>query len=177
MTDTSQALRRDVIGVFNQETKLLTVDYTCAKLGLDSKQTYLAFDFWDNAPRPSFKGAFHCQVPPTSCRVIAVRADEGHPVLLSTSRHVTQGIVDVTEETWRRGKLSATSRVVGNDPYELRVAGLTGGRKAWQLVSADVSASDKAAGVTLSFRESSGVLRVTIQSPGSRDVKWTLGFE
>ncbi len=176
VSDTSQAVRRDVIGVFNQEKTELKVDYSCAKLGLDPKQTYLAFDFWDNAPLPNFQGGFQCEVPPTSCRVIAVRADEGHPVLLSTSRHVTQGIVDVTGETWRRGKLSATSKVVGNDPYELRIAGITGGGKLWKLVSADISASDRAAGVIVSCQEASGLLRVTLQSPESREVKWTVQF-
>ncbi len=177
ITDTSQTVRRDVIGVFNQEKTELKVDYSCAKLGLDPKQTYLAFDFWGNAPLPNFQRGFQCDVPPTSCLVIAVRADEGHPVLLSTSRHVTQGIVDVTGETWRRGKLSATSKVVGNDPYELRIAGLTSGGKFWKLVSAEVSVSDKAAGVTVSCQESSGLLRVTLQSPESREVKWTVQFQ
>ena len=124
-----------------------------------------------------FQGGFQCEVPPTSCRIIAVRADEGHPVLLSTSRHVTQGIVDVSGETWRRGKLSATSKVVGNDPYELRIAGLTSSGRIWKLVSAEVSVSDKAAGVTVSCQESSGLLRVTIRFPESREVKWTFQFK
>lgn len=177
VTDTSQNVRRDVLGVFNQEKTELKVDYSCAKLGLDPKKIYFAFDFWDNAPLPSFQGRFQCKVPPTSCRVIAVRADEGHPVLLSTSRHVTQGIVDVTGEAWRNGKLSATSQVVGNDPYELRIAGFAGGGKLWKFVVADVSASDQAAGVTVSCKESSGLLRVTLQSPKSRDVKWTVQFK
>ena len=177
VTDTSQAVRRDVIGVFNQETNALAVDYSCAKLGLNPEKTYLAFDFWDNTPLPSFKGRFRSELPPTSCRVIAVRADEGRPVLLSTSRHVTQGIVDVTGEVWRNGKLSATSRVVGNDPYELRIAGLAAGGKVWRLTSAEVSASDRAAGVTVSSQETAGLVRVTLRCPQSRDVKWTLRFK
>ena len=176
VTDTSQSVRRDVIGVFNQETNLLKIDYSCAKLGLDPAKTYYAFDYWDNAPLPSFQGGFQCEVPATSCRVIAVRADEGHPVLLSTSRHVTQGIVDVTGEVWRDGKLSGTSEVVANDPYELRIAGLYSGGKAWKLVSADLSADDKAAQVTASTSESAGLLRVTIRSAFSRRVKWSVQF-
>jgi hypothetical protein len=78
---------------------------------------------------------------------------------------------------WLDGKLSATSKVVGNDPYELRIAGLTDGGRTWKFVSADVSSSDKAAGVTVSSHESSGLVRVTIQCPQSRDVKWTVQFE
>ena len=82
--------------------------------------------------------------------------------------------MDVTGEAWRNGKLSATSRVVGNDPYELRIAGLAAGGKVWRLTSAEVTVSDRAAGVTVSFQETSGLLRVTLQCSQSRDVKWTL---
>jgi hypothetical protein len=73
--------------------------------------------------------------------------------------------------------LSATSRVVGNDPYELRIAGLADGGKKWKLVAAGVSPSDKAAGVTVSCRASSELLRVTLRCPQSRDVKWTIQFD
>ena len=37
---------------------------------------------------------------PVSCRILALRACEDHPVLVSTSRHVTQGMVDVESEAW-----------------------------------------------------------------------------
>jgi hypothetical protein len=153
------------------------MDCTAPKAGLDSAKTYHAFDFWSNALLPSFRGGFKFEVPAQSCRVLALRADEGHPVVLSTSRHVTQGIVEITDEEWRKGKLSATSKIIGHDPYELRIAGLTDGRRRWKLVSAGVSENDKTAGVTLSSNESSGLLRVTIQSPASRPVKWALHFD
>ena len=177
VTDTNQTARRDVIGVFNQENSELKVDYSCEKLGIDPTKTYHAFDFWDDALLAPFRGQFTINVPPHSCRIIAARADEGHPILLSTSRHVTQGIIDVTGETWRRHKLSAVSKVVANDPYELRVAGTLAAQKKWKLVSAAVSAGDQAAGVTLSREESPGLARLTIRSPVSRAVKWTAQFE
>jgi hypothetical protein len=178
VTDTRQSVRRDVIGVFNFHDGEMKVNESCEqRLGLVPGKTYHAFDFWANEPIPDFTGSFKTQVAPRSCRVIAVRANEGHPVVLSSSRHVTQGIVDITGEVWLKRKLSATSKVVGNDPYELRIAGLTDGGKTWKLVSADISPRDKAAGVTVSSRESSGLVRVTLQCPQSRDVKWTVQFD
>jgi hypothetical protein len=177
VTDTRQTVRRDVIGLFNFNDGEMNANETCERLGLVPGKTYHAFDFWANKPIPDLSGSFKEQVAPRSCRVIAVRAEEGHPVVLSSSRHVTQGIVDIADEVWGRGKLSATSKVVGNDPYELRIAGLTGGNKTWKLVSADISSKDKAAGVTVSSRESSGLVRVTLQCPQRRDVKWTVRFE
>jgi len=178
VTDTRQSVRRGVIGVFNFHGGEMTVNESCEqRLGLIPGKTYHAFDFWANEPIPDFTGSFKTQVAPRSCRVIAVRANEGHPVVLSSSRHITQGIVDITGELWRGGKLSATSKVVGNDPYELCIAGLTDGGKTWKLVSVDISPSDKAAGVTVSFHESSGLVRVTLRCPQSRDVKWTVRFD
>jgi hypothetical protein len=177
VTDTKQAVRRDVIGLFNYHDGEMKVNETRERLGLVPGKTYHAFDFWANKLLPDFAGSFKTQVAPRSCSVIAVRADEGHPLVLSTSRHVTQGIVDLSGEVWRGGKLSATSKIVGNDPYELRIAGLADGGKIWRPVSADVSPSDKTARVTVSCLESPDLLRVRLRCPQSRDVTWTVQFE
>ncbi len=182
VTATNDTVRRDVIGVFNQENSELTIDYPCAKLGLDPANNYFAFDFWADTPLPSFGGGFKCALPPKSCRVIAVRPAEDHPVLVSTSRHVTQGIVDVTGEKWNaaRKTLAGLSQIVGNDPYELRIAGLAEGGKTWRLISATVSGKDQAAGVTIASKPArageAGWCRVVINAKGSRAVRWTLKF-
>ncbi len=182
VTATNDTVRRDVIGVFNQETNELNIGYSCARLGLDPGRNYYAFDFWANSPLPSFQDGFECQVPPTSCRIIAVRGAEGHPELVSTSRHVTQGIVDVTGENWNasRQTLSGVSQIVGNDAYELRVAGLDEGGKKWRLATATVSAKDQAAGVAIASKpevaDEEGWCRVGIDGKASRAVRWTLEF-
>ncbi len=182
VTDTRQGVRRDVIGVFNQETNALTIDWSCAKLGLDPAQNYYAFDFWSNSPAPSFQGDFECGVPPTACRILAVRRMEKHPVLVSTSRHVTQGIVDVASEEWNADKktLAGVSQIIGNDPYELRVAGLGADGKNWRLISAQVSAKDQSDGVVIipkpAVSGENGWCRVGINSNTSRTVRWTLEF-
>jgi hypothetical protein len=182
VTATNNNVRRDVIGVFNQETNALKVDFSCARLGLESGRKYFAFDFWANSPAPDFQDEFKCEVPAAACRVIAVRGAEDHPVLVSTSRHVTQGIVDVTGENWDAGKktLSGVSEVVGKEPYELRVAGLDANGKKWKLVSVTVSAKDQAADVTITSKPviagEDGWCRVGIASKTSRPVNWALEF-
>jgi hypothetical protein len=174
VTAAGDTVRRDVIGVFNWEGSELMVGHTPARLGLAPAQKYLAFDFWANAPLQNFGENFNCAVPAKSCRVIAVRADDGHPVLVSTSRHVTQGIIDVTAEKWDQGCLSATSSVVGGDSYELRIAGMEG----WKCVSAEVSAEDQGAGVTVEVLPAeAGWLRVKIQSKTARAVNWRVNCQ
>jgi hypothetical protein len=182
VTATNDTVRRDVIGVFNFETNRSNVNFSCAKLGLDATKNYFAFNFWANSPGPMIQADFNCELPPNSCRILAVRAVENHPVLVSTSRHVTQGIVDVTGEKWdvTTKTLSGISQIVGNDSYELRVAGLNADGRKWKLVSAKVSPKDVAAGVGIAAKPAvmgeDGWCRVGVDSKTSRAVKWTLGF-
>src|SRR6185369_531818 len=131
VTDSRNYVRRDVLGLFNWESRDQTITCTAAKAGLEPTKTYHAFDFWADAPSAGFRGEVKFDVPPQSCRVIAVRPALGRPVLVSTSRHVTQGIVDVADEKWSASSrtLSATSQLVANDLYQLRIAGLCDGGK------------------------------------------------
>jgi len=181
-TETSQSVRRDVLGLYNWGREASTLGCDSAKAGLDHEKTYYAFDFWSKSPQPSFKGAFKFQVPAESCRVIAVRAAEGHPVLVSTSRHVTQGMLDVAGEKWDTSTctLSGLSQVVGDDPYELRVAGINDGGKNWKLLSVSIPDKEMAGGVTASPEAvdccEDGWLRVLITSKISRGVEWSLKF-
>ena len=88
-----------------------------------------------------------------------------------------QGMVDVLEEKWapEARELAGTSKVVGGDAYELRVlASSTKG--AWKAAGAEVSPEDRAAGVSVSVAEEAGLVRVTVKSPKSRDVKWKVRF-
>jgi hypothetical protein len=181
-TDTSQSVRRDVLGMYNWGSEAMDIGYDAAKAGLDREKTYFAFDFWSNSPLPTFKGAFKFEVAAESCRVIAVRAAEGHPVLVSTSRHVTQGMVDIAGEKWDSSTctLSGISQVVGNDPYELRVAGINNGGLKWKFVSVSMPDEQLAGGVTAVPEASKGCedgwLRVLIASKDSRAVEWSLKF-
>ena len=180
VTDTRSGPRRDVLGLFNWESEEQTIGCTAAKAGVAPGVSYFAFDFWANTPLPSFSAQFQYPVPARSCRVIAVRAAAGHPVLVSTSRHVSQGMLEVTGENWKRQALSATSEVVGGDPYELRIAGLQDGGQHWKLVAAAVSLSDQSAGVKIEPKptalEETGWLRVVIHSATRRPVNWSLQF-
>ena len=174
LSDDKGGAQRDVLGLYNWDSAEATIACDAGKAGLKAGTTYHAFDFWANAPAQSFRDRFSFEMPKESCRIIAVRAAEDHPVLVSTSRHVTQGIVDVAAERWSDRTLTATSKVVGGDPYELRIAGVKDG---WKLATASVSAEDQAAGVTIvPVKSEDGWLRVVIRSKDSREVKWVIEF-
>jgi len=199
VTDDGGEPRRDVIGLFNWGDRAAEFDCTLKRLGLPEKGSdplspggltpfrtgtkYMAFDFWAGRMLPPVEKSLRATLPAQSCMVLAVRPVGAHPQLLSTSRHVTQGIVDVVEERWdgAAGALSGTSRVVGGDPYELRVATHTTGG-LWRASVAEVSPEDRAAGVSIEIvgseaKQERGLVRATVRSPKSRQVQWTVRFE
>ncbi len=177
LSDEKTGVRRDVLGLYNWDSEAKTIRYGCAKAGLDAGKTYHAFDFWAKQPLADFKGEFKFELPKESCKIVAVREAQDHPVLVSTSRHVTQGIVDVKGEKFEGGVLSATSKVVAGDAYELRIAGLKDG-KGWQFAKAQVSAEDVAAGVTIeAVASEEGWQRLLIRSKDSRSIRWSAGFQ
>jgi hypothetical protein len=177
VTDTRQTCRRDVLGLFNWEDGEQAIGCKTSWAGLDPEKQYFAFDFWANTPAQPCSGEFAYSVPGRSCRVLALRAKEDHPVLVSTSRHVTQGILEVTDEKWdpRHRVLSANSQIIGGDLYELRIAGLEGAGKSWKPVISRVSPVDQHAGVRIEAKPisaaESGWLRVSIQSSRTRTVR------
>ena len=99
-------------------------------------------------------------------------------MLISTSRHVTQGIVDVDQEEWnsRKYEMRGKSKVVGEDPYELRIYA-PADSDPWHVRSADVSQADSLAGVTIESEQAGPEIRVTINSPENRSVSWKIVFK
>jgi hypothetical protein len=165
---------RSVVAVFNWSEKDQEMEYSLPQLGFDGKATYAAFDFWKNTALPPTSKTLKLNVPAQSCRVVALRRERNQPQVISTSRHVTQGMVDLMDERWDgKNFLEGKSAVVANDPYELRV--VVGDRKRPNLA---VMSDDEAAGVKITGVDiENGLLRVTIASPVSRVVRWALKFD
>lgn len=113
-----------VLGLFNwNEQRHTKIDYGLERMGLKSSENYELFDFWDNKYLGNIKGKLSQTLNPASCKVLAVRPSKSHPQVISTSRHITQGLMDIKEESWNpdRQILSGTSKVVKGDKYELRI--------------------------------------------------------
>jgi hypothetical protein len=116
--------QRNIVALYNWDDKNpAKIEATPQWIGLPEAKEYVAFDFWGNKFFGTFTDKLSAEVPAGSCLVLAVRPVENHPILLSTSQHITQGIVDVIEENWNgeTKTLSGVSKVIANDPYELRI--------------------------------------------------------
>ena len=85
-------------------------------------EKYVAFDFWNDRFIEPFT-ELKTTVPKESCKILAVRAVEERPILLSTSRHITQGMLEVRSERWNAADetLEIVTEIPHGLSYELRV--------------------------------------------------------
>jgi hypothetical protein len=178
LTAGSGAGRRDVVGLFNWDAKgAATVEWPLERLDLPGggKGEYVGFDYWRNEFVGPVSGAVRAELPAGACRVISLRpAAADRPVVVGTSRHITQGVVDLVEETWDgAGRvLGGRSRVVGGDPYQIRIVAPAG----MKVVAVEVSEEDRAAGVTIAVDDAGAKGRVTVRATGNRDVRWRIKY-
>jgi hypothetical protein len=176
LTDVRRPTRRDVVALYNWTDRPLMIDISFGRIGLPHEGPYVGFDYWANLFMPPFKERLRTTLPPQSCQILAVRPVVDRPLLVSTSRHITQGIIDVTEETWNGSTLSGVSEVVADDPYELRsIAPVES--KAWRAVRGEISVADRAAGVTIALAQSGPHVRAVVRSPASRTIHWGIVFD
>jgi hypothetical protein len=161
---------RDLVGLYNWESAASRFDVSLEKLGLNPQTEYVAFDFWGNRLLPAIKGRLQLTLPEESSMVLAVRPRANHPQVISTSRHVTQGIVDLSDEKWDAATktLSGRSKLVGRDPYELRI--VSGAANVEKVTVA-------AAGVSASHAAEATLTRVKLVAPTSQEVAWSIQFK
>lgn len=179
VSDKRGATRRDIVALFNWNEQPATIECAADRIGLPAADEYVAFDFWANQFLPPFREKLRADLPPGgSCRILAVRPKCDHPQLLSTSRHITQGIVDVTGESWDAASatLSATSKIVADDPYELRIV-LPTGEHAWHVKSMSLSTEGNGVEIKAEMKQEGPWLRATIHCPASLEVNWKMQFE
>jgi len=178
VSDTTGQTRRDIVALFNWADTETQFDTPLARFGLAENTEYVAFDYWANTFLPPFKGSLQTTLAAHHCRILAVRELLDRPFLLSTNRHVTQGMVDVFEETWNGATktLSGRSRIVAGDAYELRIVA-SGKGTDWHAAGAQVAPADTASGVQVAgMKQTDNLVRVTLHSPVSREVAWSIPF-
>jgi hypothetical protein len=174
--DKKSGTDRNILGLFNWETSTQKIRTSLSYAGLNNKTRYYAFDFWGNKVLRDIQGAIEEELPSESCRVIALRASSNHPVVVSSSQHVTQGMIDLLKENWKGNQLSGTSKLIAGDDYELRIAGMNDGGK-WKLNKAFIVGNANGVTIKVLPQTESGWLRIVIKSKDSQVVNWRLEFK
>ncbi len=115
----------NVVDVFNllEEEVETTVDLH-DDLHLDTGNgPYLVYDYWKKEFVGEVLTSFSARLRPFASNIFAVRKRLGRPQVISTSRHISQGAVDLVSLEWDAEKkvLSGVSKVVSGDPYEIAI--------------------------------------------------------
>lgn len=168
--------RYDVVGVFNfDETTMEQMYLKWADLGLPTNRPLHVFDFWNKEYLGAWEAGITVDVAPTSCRVLTVLPSTGQIRLISTNRHITQGWVDLMEVNYNRtGKTySGKSRVIKDDPYELRFVFPRNHNFAVKGVTARSGAKE----LPVTVANHQGWATVKIRSDQTTEVTWEVRFE
>ncbi len=169
---------RDIVALYNWGNQPETFSETLERIGLDPETEYQAFNYWENQVAGPFTNQLACTVPAHSCAILALRPVASHPQVLSTSRHVTQGVVDLAEERWNnsRDTLQGRSLVVAGEPYEIRIPLQTKGIK-WKPGKVTATCPSRPETPTTALAVDNGLLRLTLNSRISGEVQWSVSFE
>jgi len=111
-----------IVGIFNWD------DGRWEKLELDLDKIlpvagpFLVYNVWDE----EFLGErskFVFDMPPASCKVLAIVKKASHPVVLATNRHILAGAIDVDEVSWSRQNhtLAVRHKNVWNKKYTVTI--------------------------------------------------------
>lgn len=113
----------NVVGIFNWSHTSSSISVTPVQLGLQPKKSYVACELWHGEYLGEMNNGMKIQLAPTSSKILSVHEKLKHPFVLSTSRHVTQGAVDLFGEQWEDFKriLSVVSDNLIDGSYSVMV--------------------------------------------------------
>jgi hypothetical protein len=167
--------RRDLLVLFNWTQKPdLTLTVKLSNLNIPNiSQGVNGFEFWTDKFIGKISDEIKIQVPYGACKVIALRSVVDYPQVISTSRHITQGIMDITEEAWEDNELHGKSAVVAGDRYELRIVNPT----TFNLKSIRITSIANDQPIVTSNKSEENLIRVNFIPSSSGTVDWRIQFD
>ena len=163
----------DVVGVFNYDGRPAEKVLDLARLPLEADEVHV-FDFWASACVGRFRkdAKIPLSLAAWEGKLFSLTPAAGdRPVLVSTSRHASQGGLDLEQLAWRQDgprwiATGRSSHLVKGDPYELVFAG---GRY--------VAASAKSAAGETSLGYAAGAARAAIVPAAGGAAEWEVTLE
>ena len=158
----------DVIAVTNWKDKsaLRTINLI-QELSLESGQTYLVFDFWNETLKGTYEENFEIEIPAHGTQVFQIIKQKSHPQLIGNNRHIS-GAFGIKKNEWNDSQmtLSGISETVPGAKYSMYFYVPSGFRLA--DVNADVKDLQKEL-------KSNGMLEISFTGD-EKEVAWNLKF-
>ena len=139
-------------------------------LGLDAEKAYYVYEFWNQKWIGRFQGTDMLAVEqrPREALVYSVREVLDRPQVLSTNRHVMQGLMDLHDVRWTGSALTGAADVVGGEEFRIVVA--ENGRTPHAIHADSARAS-----FALTDREN-GLVEIALSAEDNTRVTWRLEF-
>jgi hypothetical protein len=164
-----------VVAFFNPELDVAVERrFTLRRLGLDPAKIYLAFDFWKQRFIGEVTNELSVRVEPGSVTLLALHAATGTPQLLSTSRHVTQGAIELEDLQWNAAERALSGISIGPRQSAHDVFVYIPGDHPWKW-GGYVLFHDHA-GYSVKLVDSN-VMRVHVRFENESRVPWTIDFD
>jgi hypothetical protein len=142
-----------------------------ADLGLHDDRDYLVFEFWSQKFLGKSSSSFTAPAMDENngMQAFVIREAREHPWVISTTRHISQGAVSLSDVKWDAGAkaLSGKSAVVVGDPYVLTVHVPPGFRLAEAVVEGEK--------VEVVNQEDAAAIRVVPSA--TKTVSWEIKFQ
>lgn len=161
----------DVVGLFNfANSGKKSIYLNWQELGLMGEQSVHVYDFWHKAYLGVHPAGFSTTLEPTSCQVLTLLPATSDIQLISTSRHLTQGWLDLLNLKFDAKNTSfiGRSRVIKNAPYVLTFVFPPG--RNFRINSA------KADGLAVTVANHQGWATVEFTSKNTGAVSWAVSF-
>ncbi|HSL22442.1 MAG TPA: NPCBM/NEW2 domain-containing protein [Vicinamibacterales bacterium] len=169
----------DVVGIFNYDAAQATTRrVSWSEIGLDPLVPHHVYDFWSGTYLGAWENGVFVDVPPADVRVLTLVRSVDRPVLVSTSRHISQGWVDLLElksgGTADRPTIAGRSRLIAGDAYRM-IVGMPRAAPTYALAAA--RARGEIGPVEVTWLGHQGYATVTLRSTSTQEVGWDLAFE
>ena len=140
------------------------------RLGLDPAKTYLAFDFWKQQLVGEVTNELGASIAPGGVTLLALHEATDAPQFLSTSRHVTQGAIELDDLRWHAaaGRLSGISTGPKQSAHDVFL--YAPGDRPWTWEGRETLVRDQA-GYSLKLVDPN-VIRVHVRFEDDTRVHW-----
>ncbi|GEM_PF-3020882 len=154
-----------VLGLFNWSEQPVQQTIRLRELGIHVQEGVHVYDFWNERYRGQEHERIELMLQPQSCVVFSLHEHRDRPFVLSTTRHITQGAVELSRVQWdeRHRTLRGTARAIKNNPYDISI--FCGDHRVETVDGSKRRESDR-----------EGIVRIRIEAESTLDRDWQVRF-
>ena len=139
-------------------------------LGLSADSQYHVFDFWNQKYLGKLKGSetLSANLKPMETLVCSVRKVLPRPQVLSTNRHIMQGMMELHDVIWDKNTktLSGKANVIGDEDFIITIA-----PNGYKSISPDAKNAQTKLNTT-----ADDLVELTITTNENNQVEWSVSF-